>query len=50
MCIRDSYTAITRARRLMVLVGSAKALGMAVRNLQESKRHTALAERLSHAR
>jgi exodeoxyribonuclease V alpha subunit len=44
------YTAITRARRLMVLVGSTRALGMAVRNLQESKRYTALAERLARAR
>jgi hypothetical protein len=34
----------------MVLVGSTRALGMAVRNLQESKRYTALAERLARAR
>jgi exodeoxyribonuclease V alpha subunit len=41
------YTAITRARRLMVLVGSSKALAMAVRNTQESRRYSGLAERLA---
>lgn len=43
------YTAITRARQLMVLVGSAKALAMAVRNKQESERHSGLADRLALA-
>jgi exodeoxyribonuclease V alpha subunit len=40
------YTAITRARRLCVLVGSRKAIGMAVRNNKVAQRHTALAWRL----
>lgn len=40
------YTAITRGKRLVVLVGSPKALSTAVRNAQESLRHSGLAERL----
>jgi len=36
------YTAVTRARRLAVLVGSPKAIGIAVRNEKVGKRHTAL--------
>jgi exodeoxyribonuclease V alpha subunit len=40
------YTAITRARRLCVLVGSKKALAIAVRNNQIQTRHTGLCRRL----
>jgi exodeoxyribonuclease V alpha subunit len=40
------YTAVTRARKLVVLVGSRKALGMAVRNNKTSQRYSALAVRL----
>ncbi|GAA0527461.1 SF1B family DNA helicase RecD2 [Saccharopolyspora thermophila] len=40
------YTAITRARKLVVLVGSKKALGQAVRTVGSGRRHTALATRL----
>ncbi|SLM02179.1 MULTISPECIES: ATP-dependent RecD-like DNA helicase [unclassified Actinoplanes] len=40
------YTAITRAKRLVVLVGSRKALAAAVRTVGAGRRHTALAERL----
>jgi exodeoxyribonuclease V alpha subunit len=40
------YTAITRARQLCVLVGSRKAIGIAVRNNKVAQRHTALAWRL----
>ena len=40
------YTAITRARRLCVLVGSRKAIGIAVRNNQVALRNTALNWRL----
>ena len=40
------YTAVTRARRLVVLVGSKKALAMAVKNESPMTRHTLLAERL----
>jgi exodeoxyribonuclease V alpha subunit len=40
------YTAVTRARRLAVLVGTKKAIAIAVRNNQVAKRHTALGLRL----
>jgi exodeoxyribonuclease V alpha subunit len=40
------YTAITRARDLVVIVGTKQALGMAVKNNQVAKRHTSLAERI----
>lgn len=40
------YTAITRARKLCVVVGMKRALGMAVRNAQVAKRWTGLATRL----
>jgi exodeoxyribonuclease V alpha subunit len=40
------YTAITRARRLVVLVGSRKALHMAVGNRKAQARYTRLCERL----
>ena len=43
------YTAITRARRLCVLIGSARALAIAVRNSAVDRRYTALAERLRAA-
>ena len=40
------YTAITRGRRLVVIVGSKRALGRAVLNAEVKKRHSLLAERL----
>jgi exodeoxyribonuclease V alpha subunit len=40
------YTAITRAKALCVLVGSRRAIGMAVRNNAVSRRYTALSWRL----
>lgn len=40
------YTAITRAKRLVVLVGSRKAVAQAVRNATAGRRNTALAHRL----
>jgi exodeoxyribonuclease V alpha subunit len=40
------YTGVTRAKRLVVLVGSTKAIGMAVRNNEVTKRFTGLRERL----
>lgn len=43
------YTAVTRAKRLMVLVGSTRALALAVRNAAVSERYTWLAERLRAA-
>jgi exodeoxyribonuclease V alpha subunit len=40
------YTAVTRARRLVVLVGQPKAIAIAVRNAQVAARYTGLAQRL----
>jgi superfamily I DNA/RNA helicase len=40
------YTAITRARRLCVLVGSKRAIGISVSNNKVAQRYTALAWRL----
>ena len=42
------YTAITRGEKLVVIVGDPKAVAMAVRNNQVTRRHTRLAERLSN--
>lgn len=41
------YTALTRARRLAVLVGERRALGAAVRNVRTEERYSLLAERLA---
>jgi exodeoxyribonuclease V alpha subunit len=41
------YTAITRGRRLVVLVGTRKALAMAVARNDQRKRHTGLCRRLT---
>jgi exodeoxyribonuclease V alpha subunit len=41
------YTAVTRAKRLVVLVGSRKAIGQAVRTVSAGRRCTALAYRLA---
>ncbi|MDT3397817.1 ATP-dependent RecD-like DNA helicase [Streptomyces sp. B1866] len=43
------YTAVTRAKRLVVLVGSRRALGQAVRTVSAGRRCTALAYRLGGA-
>jgi exodeoxyribonuclease V alpha subunit len=40
------YTAVTRARRLVVLVGQPHAIAMAVRNSEVTQRFTGLRERL----
>jgi len=40
------YTAVTRAKKLVVLVGTKKALAIAVKNNRLEERHTRLAERL----
>lgn len=40
------YTAVTRAKKLVVLVGSKKAIGQAVRAVGAGRRHTALDHRL----
>jgi exodeoxyribonuclease V alpha subunit len=41
------YTAVTRAKRLVVLVGSRKAIGQAVRTVSAGRRCTGLAHRLA---
>jgi exodeoxyribonuclease V alpha subunit len=43
------YTAVTRAKRLVVLVGSRRAIGQAVRTVSAGRRCTALDHRLSGA-
>jgi exodeoxyribonuclease V alpha subunit len=40
------YTAVTRAKKLVVIVGSKRALAQAIRTLSGGKRHTALDHRL----
>lgn len=40
------YTGVTRAKKILVLVGTKKALAYAVRNLTADKRNTMLADRL----
>lgn len=40
------YTALTRAKKVVVLVGTKKAIGIAVRNAEVGKRHTRLRDRL----
>jgi exodeoxyribonuclease V alpha subunit len=40
------YTAVTRAKRLVVLVGAKKAIAQAVRVAGAGRRHTALGYRL----
>lgn len=43
------YTGMTRAKKLMILVGSRKAVSMAVRNAVREPRHSLLRERLEDA-
>lgn len=43
------YTAVTRGKHLVVLVGSQKALRLAVKNSEENARYTLLKERLQKA-
>ena len=40
------YTAVTRARKLVVMVGDKKSIAMAVRNNKIASRNTLLKERL----
>jgi exodeoxyribonuclease V alpha subunit len=40
------YTAVTRGKQLVVLVGQRKALKQAIRNTDSSPRHTSLAKRM----
>ena len=43
------YTAVTRGKRLVVLVGTKKALGMAIRRADTRHRYTALRRRLQES-
>jgi len=43
------YTAVTRGKRLVVIVGSRRAVGIAVRNADARKRYTWLSERIRTA-
>lgn len=40
------YTGLTRANQLVILVGSAKAIGLAVKQVRDAGRYTLLAQRL----
>ncbi|MCA9960804.1 MAG: ATP-dependent RecD-like DNA helicase [Anaerolineales bacterium] len=42
------YTAVTRAKKLVILVGTRKAIHIAVKNNKTTQRHTALDWRLQH--
>jgi len=42
------YTAVTRAREMVILVGTRKALALAVRNVKVDRRLSSLADRLRH--
>ena len=44
------YTAVTRGRRLVVVVGTRKALGIGIRNVKPQKRYTRLKQRLESSR
>ena len=41
------YTAVTRGKKLVIVVGSRKALAMAIRNVRVENRHTGLKERMT---
>ncbi|NLB43497.1 MAG: ATP-binding domain-containing protein, partial [Clostridiales bacterium] len=43
------YTCITRAKKIFILVGTKKAVSMAIRNNKIAKRNTLLAKRLTIA-
>ena len=43
------YTGVTRGKKLVVLIGTRKALGIAIRNTTQTRRYTALASRLKDA-
>jgi exodeoxyribonuclease V alpha subunit len=43
------YTALTRASRIVVIVGDRKAIGRAVHNVRSTRRNTRLCERLKNA-
>ena len=42
------YTGVTRASKIVVIVGDPKALARAVRNIRPTQRNTRLADRLAN--
>jgi len=40
------YTGLTRAKKLAILVGPTKAIGMSIKRVNDQQRYTALADRL----
>ena len=40
------YTGLTRAKKLAILVGPTRAIGMSMKRVNDQKRYTALADRL----
>jgi exodeoxyribonuclease V alpha subunit len=46
VCRNILYTAVTRAKRLVVLVGSPAAMEEMVKNINEKERYSGLKERL----
>jgi exodeoxyribonuclease V alpha subunit len=40
------YTGVTRGKKLVILLGEAKAIGMAVRNVTQNNRLTRLSDRI----
>lgn len=40
------YTGLTRAKQLVVLVGSTRAIGLAIKRVTDQQRYTALADRM----
>ena len=41
------YTGLTRAKQLAILIGSQKAIGLAIRQIKDRQRYTCLAQRLT---
>nr|WP_277873921.1 ATP-binding domain-containing protein [Pseudanabaena sp. FACHB-1998] len=41
------YTGLTRARKLVIIVGESKAIGLAVKQVSDRHRYTYLAQRLT---
>ncbi|HZR41094.1 MAG TPA: ATP-binding domain-containing protein, partial [Ktedonobacteraceae bacterium] len=44
------YTGLTRAKKLAILVGPTKAIGVAVKRVMDRQRYTALADRLKEGK
>jgi len=42
------YTGLTRAKKLAIIVGNQKSIGMAVKQVKDRDRYTFLSQRLTH--